>query len=249
MTSWRLAVPSSSKDDVKVVEEVMRSCGGAVQGVRDVSSLYLNRADDGFVFFDCGSYTHGPVTLAVANENVFTTTIMLSNKCRVLLSCTLDVETKESKMDSAYVLRRVTFGDDGSSLVAADFECGILEQAPLDVTWHERIQCRMSSPGQPWMMQRAQWENEVSSDSSSIDFQQIGNLQAWTSVQSQNDLDDTGVGGLTLTAGVMSTESGCVKAITRKYNDNHMLTQVILKSGATKADDSLLTDIARAAYS
>ena len=38
------------------VEEVMRSCGGAVQGVREMQSeLYHNRADDGFIYFPCGS--------------------------------------------------------------------------------------------------------------------------------------------------------------------------------------------------
>lgn len=54
------------------VEEVMRSCGGAIQGIRelplsmifDASSeedrTYHNRADGGFVYGDDGSYTAGP---------------------------------------------------------------------------------------------------------------------------------------------------------------------------------------------
>ena len=81
------------------VEEVMRSCGGAVQGIREPantaslsnggeegnetntthgissnsssrsssssssSSTYLNRANDGFVFFDDGCYTMGPLSI------------------------------------------------------------------------------------------------------------------------------------------------------------------------------------------
>ena len=36
------------------VEEVMRACGGAVQGVKE-GALYHNRADDGFLYFPCGS--------------------------------------------------------------------------------------------------------------------------------------------------------------------------------------------------
>ena len=41
----------------------MRSCGGAVQGVRVDDGPLLNRQDDGFCFFDCGSWTQGPTKL------------------------------------------------------------------------------------------------------------------------------------------------------------------------------------------
>ena len=47
-----------------VVDEVMRSCGGAVQGVRVDDGPLLNRQDDGFCFFDCGSWTQGPTALS-----------------------------------------------------------------------------------------------------------------------------------------------------------------------------------------
>ena len=47
-----------------VVDEVMRSCGGAVQGVRVDDGPLLNRQDDGFCFFDCGSWTQGPTKIA-----------------------------------------------------------------------------------------------------------------------------------------------------------------------------------------
>ena len=46
-----------------VVDEVMRSCGGAVQAVRVGDGPLLNRQDDGFCFFDCGSWTQGPTKL------------------------------------------------------------------------------------------------------------------------------------------------------------------------------------------
>jgi len=47
-----------------VADEVMRSCGGAVQGIRVDDGPLLNRQDDGFCFFDCGSWTQGPTALA-----------------------------------------------------------------------------------------------------------------------------------------------------------------------------------------
>jgi hypothetical protein len=46
-------------DDRSVeVEEVMRSCGGAVQGIKD-RGVYHNRATEGFTYFQCGSYSAG----------------------------------------------------------------------------------------------------------------------------------------------------------------------------------------------
>lgn len=145
-----------------------------MQGIRDVplvSSLYLNRADDGFIFFDCGSYSHGPVSLNKNDKNVMmTTSLMLSSKARVLLSSTVDMDKKESRIDLSFVLHRVRFGDDGLSLGPDDFACDTLERAPLDIQWRERLQCRMSSPGQPWMMQRVQWEKEVSEEIATTDL-------------------------------------------------------------------------------
>ena len=53
-----------------VVDEVMRSCGGAVQGVRVGDGPLLNRQDDGFCFFDCGSWMQGPTKLTDGALNV-----------------------------------------------------------------------------------------------------------------------------------------------------------------------------------
>lgn len=57
-----------SGDDRVPVEEVMRSCGGAVQGIREQAvmdqekkeGLYLNRANDGFIFIRRGHF-HFPL--------------------------------------------------------------------------------------------------------------------------------------------------------------------------------------------
>lgn len=50
-----------------LVSEVMRSCGGAVQGVRESlqggGEVYLNRQSEGFSFFSSGSYTQAPACL------------------------------------------------------------------------------------------------------------------------------------------------------------------------------------------
>jgi hypothetical protein len=73
--TWAIKDSASAVVKVREVEEVMRSCGGAVQGIREPSDLqgeeptstYLNRANDGFVFFDDGSYTMGPLSIELNN--------------------------------------------------------------------------------------------------------------------------------------------------------------------------------------
>ena len=70
-------VASATEDDTdqpstqEEVEEVMRSCGGAIQGIRELplsliiskvdyeARTYHNRADSGFVYADDGTYTSG----------------------------------------------------------------------------------------------------------------------------------------------------------------------------------------------
>jgi hypothetical protein len=87
--SW-CDVTRTNKEEEMVavaVDEVMRSCGGAVQGIREhvlvprnndnnnndgrhqqpplpqtTTGLYLNRADDGFIFWESGAYSFGPTT-------------------------------------------------------------------------------------------------------------------------------------------------------------------------------------------
>ena len=79
-------------DEKKVVEEVMRSCGGAVQGIRepfivtttnenedDKAGLYLNRANDGFVFYDHGDYSLGPVNWKNTDMDLFPYSVLSQN--------------------------------------------------------------------------------------------------------------------------------------------------------------------------
>ncbi|KAL7548744.1 hypothetical protein ACHAWF_012008 [Thalassiosira exigua] len=77
--------PPATTREAHEVEEVMRSCGGAVQGVRELplslvfpadegdvaeGRTYHNRADGGFVYADDGSYSSGPERWDWAKEEV-----------------------------------------------------------------------------------------------------------------------------------------------------------------------------------
>lgn len=70
------------------------------------------------------------------------------------------------------------------------------------------------------------------------DFQSLDSLRTWTDVQDYSTEDveslDNTANGLILTMGVMCTETGCARAVTRKYNENGALVTVSLKAGAVK---------------
>ena len=188
-----------------LVEEVMRSCGGAVQGIREFSpigdivssgsessettgqqpeiGLYLNRANDGFVFQDLGSYSLGPVlsfdetqkgSLFLSNHMIGKDRFLLwgeisassnddSDACRIDLSCnsiqgmklhrqpflTISEEEEQEKAE----------GTEEIMVISQD------ELESLNIEIHRKVRCRMPSIGQPWMLQRAKWE-EVAIDRS-----------------------------------------------------------------------------------
>jgi hypothetical protein len=235
IASWH--APDSAT--VQVAEEVMRSCGGAVQGVREIpfaSCVYLNRADDGFVFFDCGTYTLGPVTLSETSSPSFTTSLALSTNSRVLLSCSLDANEKRAQSQiAASRLYRVSFGHDGSSLRPEDFRVNVAEPSCNDIFWQKQLQCFMSSPGQSWALQRVKWEQK-GMEETSPDFEAANALQAWGNVAQLARDTNVNDNFVVLTMGVWCAETKCAKAVVREYNENRMLVRVALQTGMLLQD-------------
>ena len=88
-----------------VVDEVMRSCGGAVQGVRVDDGPLLNRQDDGFCFFDCGSWTQGPTKLTDG-------------------ALSLDVASPRRRARAVHSTARATWSTQPSSWRSAPTQCG-----------------------------------------------------------------------------------------------------------------------------
>jgi len=152
-------------DGVVHVEEVMRSCGGAVQGVREIilndnnendndkkqEGQYLNRAFDGFLPYYDGSYTWGPTRLSEIDENnpnQFMTSIFLGEKklgVRVLM--TSDCNTR--------ILSRQ---EDNSPIYSIKKFPTVMDKK-LNITWTNHVRCRMPSVSMSWMAQMLQWED------------------------------------------------------------------------------------------
>lgn len=176
-TTKESTVLSSPSDTISsTVEEVMRSCGGAIQGMKEIEypnspfdRMYNNRADDGFLFFDDGSYNNGPTSIrnvkvgddgssdSVTNDIDFSVVSSLSfnglsPKSRIIISTTLP------KMALSLTKGVSTTHSNDDENDENDDKLILLDECPIHIKWNEEILCRMSSSSQPWMLQRAKWE-------------------------------------------------------------------------------------------
>lgn len=155
------------------VEEVMRSCGGAIQGLREnyiklpgsvEMTRYHNRADDGFVFFEDGTYNSGPTSLRndTNSDSSFLVSFSLNNSVRrAMLSFTLET----SKTNAGPTISSLTF-DEITRLHSSSSHNGenhqndlISHSSLLLVCWENEILCRMpSTTNEQWILPRAKWE-------------------------------------------------------------------------------------------
>jgi hypothetical protein len=273
------------------VEEVMRSCGGAVQGVKEIEftgslfdQMYHNRADDGFVYFDCGSYSAGPTSIpnsdsdgsdgsdengeyslvsnlsfATALATIPTTTIP---KSRIIVTTTPNfslslVKTKTGEEVSGNIDH--DHDENSNDTNSENNIIDLLDQPPSSsIRWSQEVLCRMSSPSQPWMLQRATWEkfihgnidqeeDEVSDDiamdskieSSWISSCHISSLDEETELSTRKQLwQSEGLSSFfrsnsvsrIIQVGAMADNHN-VKAFLRCYNNDGNLRAVVMQSG------------------
>jgi hypothetical protein len=181
---------------IGTVEEVMRSCGGAVQGVRETDGTYLNRADDGFVYFPDGSYSSGPTTLdgeqispSGSQEIQFTTSCLSFATTRFLFKTPLQVDNTGADgrtcSKDPEVLVKFRWSDTptdvsrsiGMAMRQIAHEPGSdTSIGPGPGGWQScghrvtrEVQCRMPTRGQNWMLPRALWEQRVAESTTSGD--------------------------------------------------------------------------------
>ena len=121
---WTADGAKSGVPCTAVVEEVMRSCGGAVQGVRVDDGPLLNRQDDGFCFFDCGSWTQGPTKIADGALNLDLGLVAQSGsrvRCTASISAGHAVDATvvvEEKAGAAPLAKRESLAATGSPWLA-----------------------------------------------------------------------------------------------------------------------------------
>jgi hypothetical protein len=168
------------------VEEVMRSCGGAIQGIREIPLLlsclpgddkeriYHNRADGGFVYADDGSYSAGPEEWGASDtgsgsESLVMASLAFPNLRRLLITVKISdmTDTKEGDGTQKILpnLEALELSRPVSSAIGTNGEDSSnteeLELSQLSVCW-ERIQrVRMSNTDQDWSLARAKWEKRT----------------------------------------------------------------------------------------
>ena len=113
----------------------MRSCGGAVQGVRVDDGPLLNRQDDGFCFFDCGSWTQGPTKIADGALNLDVGLVAQSGS---RVRCTASVD---------YSARRVV-----DATLVVEEKAGATPLAKRE---------SLAATGAPWLAPRLKWKRST----------------------------------------------------------------------------------------
>jgi hypothetical protein len=144
--------------------------------------LCLNRANDGFVYFPDGSYSLGPTSAFLdLDYGKFSPSINQeqgeSNSAPEILAClcfgstrfvvSLDSDDEaERKQEKAVCLQTRPSSSTVPRLIEqiqigaqnGDDPNSSLGTLPFGYRINSEIQCRMLSSNQPWMLQRAQWE-------------------------------------------------------------------------------------------
>jgi hypothetical protein len=216
-----------SDGTILAVDEVMRSCGGAVQGIQD-DTIYLNRADDGFCFFDCGTYSYGPiinddVVSTTACSDQLVTSFALPTKLRIVMTMTTTtsrplLSSSENNMVEA-ILARTYRVQDASSTSWTQHDLGVPRIAKPTFTIGRQMQCRMPSPKQSWMMQRARWE--ATSQRLNVDtIEPQGPYRCWVEQRQTS-----------IMMGILCVATGYVKELLRTYDDSGKLTMIRLQDG------------------
>ena len=256
--SWNAG---SSEDNKVAVEEVMRSCGGAVQGIREQAvawedeknGLYLNRANDGFVFFDSGSYSLGPTSVSATSDDLLVGNFMFGKTSRLLLTCSLpgaDVFMDVNNMEHQYL--RKTFGGSDLSVPTIEWMATSPSDDSLPVAFSSIIQCSMPAPGQPWNLKRAKWSQSGTCNENAVAPSQ---LLCWICDQPASTFlewahlapSSLGAGGLeqvdrgrVFHMGALCEATGSFQSLARIYREDGSLSNVLYYHGRAESTISPL---------
>lgn len=253
------------------VEEVMRTCGGAVQGIRELelfSSIdhglsrerpYHNRANDGFIYFDCGSYSTGSVNLDTidgekASDNFFMTSLTLHKMPlrRTVLTTSISIESFdstniniESRLSKYVSITRGGSEEDFES--NNDLNHDPQTETPEGITWNDEIICRMPSAGQTWMLQRVKWEQFKDSEEQLLPENNAENYEVigWNTLVTRDNqhfpkylFNSEQIRdyfekecSIILQMGAICKTNNYATAIVRGYDNDGKLKSVVMQSG------------------
>jgi len=244
-------VTRASPTEKNEVEEVMRSCGGAVQGVRELSpsldaneeKIYLNRADGGFVYVDDGSYSFGPEKLDLTDETMVMTSLAFTGSQRGWLTAKLSSEDGMLPQSTVLEMYRPISSVTEKLAVVDNLEQDASVPA---INWKRIQRVRMPNSSQPWVLARAKWEQQTLPDEASNDDDQSGTgpLMGWSFVETigskENELFGDILGGSESSFCVhmmaICQESAVARSTTRCYDSTGLLKGVAFLEGRVKGE-------------
>jgi hypothetical protein len=207
------------------------STGGAVQGIQEPlgdDSFYLNRANDGFVFYDHGCYTCGPVNRK--DCNFYLSNLMIGNS-RIVMSSNSDQDVSLPELTVTF--QRRTFGETQNGSPPIQLES---DPHSLNVDFTSKIMCSMPSAGHPWMLQRAKWEREKSKavEGATIEAQSLDpKIKCWSLSQPASEffdwigMSDKQGEGVVVQMGLACEATSVVSVVARHYTSNDDLHRVL----------------------
>lgn len=235
---WHELVSQSKYD----VGECFTFSGGAVQGlrepIREEDPIYLNRANDGFIFFDNGCYTYGPLKRNNDDEDNYLHSLIVGNyKSRVVMSGNGHEEKSSAMLEWK---KSGALFDDSPPMIKT-------EQAPneLKVDFVETIMCSKASPMQPWMLQRVKWQKETTETPGETTSEQASLndsiIRCWSVTQSAPDFYEwisssaPESEGTVVQAGALCEATGELNLIARHYDASDDLKQVLIVEGILRS--------------
>jgi hypothetical protein len=250
-------VTRASQTEKHEVEEVMRSCGGAVQGIRELSlsvasqsqdtngeTIYLNRADGGFVYIDDGSYSFGPEkwNLLTDDEVIVMTNLAFTASQRGWLTAKLRSENGMLPQSTMTELFRPILSV--TENLAVD-NVNKQDNAVPAIKWERMQRVRMPNPTQPWSLARAKWEQQsLSDETSNVDKPTgTGSLMGWSFVETiskENQLFADILGSensFNVNCLAICEESAVARSSTRCYDSTGLLKGVAFLEGRIKELD------------
>jgi len=246
--SW---VTRASPTEKHEVEEVMRSCGGAVQGVRELSpsldaneeKIYLNRADGGFVYVDDGSYSFGPEKLDLTDETMAMTSLAFTGSQRGWLTAKLSSEDGMLPQSTVLEMFRPISSVTEKLAVVDNLEQDASVPA---INWKRIQRVRMPNSSQPWVLARAKWEQQTLPDEASNDDDQSGTgpLMGWSFVETIGSKENELFGDIILGSEssfcvhmmAICQESAVARSTTRCYDSTGLLKGVAFLEGRVKGE-------------
>jgi hypothetical protein len=169
------------------VEEVMRSCGGAVQGIRELplhlifpnenaiketgQRTYHNRADGGFVYINDGSYSAGPEKFDFDQSDEDMEKLFMSSfsfgKHRLLMTSTLESVSDAVKQCSSNGIGLSAISN--AAQIKLSWTTSASQDIPSqqdevksiqssEISWNGIVRVRMPNASQLWSLARAKWE-------------------------------------------------------------------------------------------